>query len=255
MIFYYSGCGNSRHIAQQLAQRLNEQLLFIPEIERNGFSQYKIDDDESLGFVFPVYSWAAPTLVSQFVLNTKWDGMPRYVWFACTCGDEMGFTRHLFEQTLRKVGLHLDSCFCFVMPETYLAFPLFHLDTPEKEAAKKTAAQAKLPSVAEQIRTRQKVYDEHIGPFPYIKSYLIRRLFVRYMNDKKYHVNADCTGCGKCAKVCPLKNITPDPSGRPQWNHRCTQCMACYHYCPHNAIHIASYTKGKGQYHYRDSKT
>ena len=255
MIFYYSGCGNSRHIAQQLAHGLGEQLPFIPELTRKGFGRYRLDGNETLGFVFPVYSWAAPTLVEQFILDTKWEGTPRHVWFACTCGDEMGYTRRIFEQTLRKAGLPLHACYCFIMPETYLAFPFFHLDTPERAEAKIKAADAKLPRVTDEIRTHQNTYDEHIGPLPYIKSYLIRPLFTRYMSDKKYHVGTDCTGCGKCAKVCPLKNITPDPTGRPKWNHHCTQCMACYHHCPHNAIHISTYTKGKGQYHYTDSKT
>ena len=35
MIFYFSGTGNSKWIAEQLADRLKEQLIFIPETMRN----------------------------------------------------------------------------------------------------------------------------------------------------------------------------------------------------------------------------
>ena len=123
MIFYYSGCGNSRWIAEQLAVRLDEELVFIPDFLQGGIKEYVIKDGESIGFVFPVYSWAAPQLVERFVLETKWTGKAGYVWFACTCGDEMGFTRRTFARTLERAGLVLDACFHFVMPETYLAFP------------------------------------------------------------------------------------------------------------------------------------
>ena len=36
MIFYFSGCGNSRHVAETLATGLNDTLVFIPEAAREG---------------------------------------------------------------------------------------------------------------------------------------------------------------------------------------------------------------------------
>ncbi len=35
MIFYFSGCGNSKHVAETLAQGLGDTLAFIPEAARN----------------------------------------------------------------------------------------------------------------------------------------------------------------------------------------------------------------------------
>lgn len=254
MIFYFSGCGNSRWVAEQMAAALNEELRFIPDLQREGLKSYDIKEGERIGFVFPVYSWAAPELVERFVLDTCWQGKARYVWFACTCGDEMGFTRKTFAKTLLKAGLTLDACFCFVMPETYLAFPGFHLDTKEKEAQKIAAAREKLPWAIRQVASCTPVCDEHVGPLPFLKSCLIRPAFVRNVSDRKYYCTDDCTGCGKCMKVCPLQNIVMGDDHHPHWQGGCTQCMACYHYCPHNAIHISSYTKGKGQYHFPDTK-
>ena len=31
MILYFSGCGNSKHVAETLAAGLNDTLIFIPE--------------------------------------------------------------------------------------------------------------------------------------------------------------------------------------------------------------------------------
>ncbi|MCF0199319.1 MAG: 4Fe-4S binding protein, partial [Bacteroidaceae bacterium] len=247
MIFYYSGCGNSRWVAEELAAALHEELSFIPDLQRAGMTDYTVGDDEAVGFVFPVYAWAAPKLVEDFVRSVRWQGSPRYVWFACTCGDEMGLTHRSFGKVLAEAGLPLSAAFCLVMPETYLCFPGFHLDTPEKEQRKLQTAREKLPHIAEQVKARAEVMDLHIGPLPRLKSYVIRPLFLLAVTDKKYHTTEACTGCGTCVRVCPLHNIRLTDR-RPQWQGDCTQCMACYHHCPQNAIHFGSLTHDKGQY-------
>lgn len=249
MIFYYSGCGNSRFVAEQIAAGTNEELLFIPDLQREGMSEYAISQGESIGFVFPVYAWGAPKLVEDFVKTVQWKGESAYVWFACTCGDEMGYTHRDFKQTLHEAGLELKGTFCFQMPETYLCFPGFHLDTKENADKKISAVRAKLPSVIEHIKTRAEVVDQILGSTPGLKSNVIRPGFIKFMSDKKYHTTEDCNGCGLCAKKCPLHNIKME-DGHPAWQGHCTQCMACYHYCPKNAIQYGTYTKDKGQYHF-----
>lgn len=247
MIFYYSGCGNSRWVAEQLAAQLGEELRFIPDQQREGVKEYAIAEGESLGFVFPIYSWAAPQLVTEFVEQVKWQGKASYVWMACTCGDEMGMTHKTFAKTLRGVGLDLQAVFCFQMPNTYLCFPGFHLDNKELEAEKLDKAEKKMPEVVQSIRDKRQVEDIIVGSLPRLKSYVIKPGFVRFVSDKKYRITEDCIGCGLCAKVCPLHNIEM-VEGHPHWQGHCTQCMACYHHCPKNAVQYASYTKGKGQY-------
>jgi len=251
MIYYYSGCGNSRFIAEQLAEGLGQETAFIPEFQRQmGENGMDVDvDGQSVGFVFPIYAWAAPHLVEDFVLSVRWAGKPSYVWFACTCGDEMGMTHKTFAQTLLKAGLVLDAAYCFQMPETYLCFPGFKLDTEEGAKRKIDAAREKLPTVIESIKAERKVMDLIIGSMPRLKSYWIAAGFNKVVSDEKYHVLDSCISCGKCEKVCPLHNIKM-VDGRPQWQGGCTQCMACYQYCPTNAIRYATYTDGKGQYHF-----
>jgi len=57
MIFFFSGCGNSRFIAESIAQTINEPLVFIPEAERGNRFEYTLAEGERVGFVFPIYSW------------------------------------------------------------------------------------------------------------------------------------------------------------------------------------------------------
>ncbi|MBR2290977.1 MAG: EFR1 family ferrodoxin [Prevotella sp.] len=72
------------------------------------------------------------------------------------------------------------------------------------------------------------------------------------ITDKKFMVDEDvCIKCGKCAKVCPVDNITGTP---PEWQHngRCTSCLACYHYCPVHAINYGERTRKRGQYYFKN---
>lgn len=250
MIFYYSGCGNSRWAAQELAAALHEELRFIPDLQREGFNSYTPREGESLGFVFPIYAWAAPKLVEDFVQQVRWEGKPAYTYYLCTCGDETGKTRQSFGRVLESVGLQLDACYYLQMPETYLFFPGFHLDTPEGEQRKIKAAREKLTGIIEHIKQQQAVVDELPGSLAWLKSGLIRKGFVNHMTDKKFHVTDACNGCGTCVDVCPLQNIQLTDM-KPQWQGHCTQCAACYNHCPQNAIHFANYTVGKGQYYFK----
>ena len=69
MIFYYSGCGNSRFIAKSIAEAMNDSLVFIPEAQREGKFEYTLAENEMIGFVYPIYSWRPPHLVEEFVYD------------------------------------------------------------------------------------------------------------------------------------------------------------------------------------------
>ena len=104
MIFYFSGCGNSKHVAETLATQLNDTLVFIPEAMRENRYDYTLSEGEMLGFVFPIYSWAPPQLVLDFVKKMSLIGKPEYVYFACTCGDNCGHTEKVFRKDLQEKG-------------------------------------------------------------------------------------------------------------------------------------------------------
>ena len=252
MLFYFSGCGNSRHAAEVLAQGLNDSLVFIPEAAREGQYDYALAEDERLGFVFPVYSWAPPRLVLDFVRQLQLASKPNYVYFACTCGDECGQTEKIFRQALSEKGWELSACFSLTMPETYVGMAGFKLDTAEKAKQKITETDAKLDRNIPRLANREHFSEITIGRFAWLKSGLINKSFNKYaLNASKYHSTENCIGCGKCVNVCPLKNITLE-NNRPVWDDHCTMCMACYHHCPVNAIQYGKATVGKGQYYYNN---
>ena len=251
MIFYYSGCGNSRFIAQSIANALNESLVFIPEAQRGNFFEYELKEGEIVGFVYPIYSWRPPRLVEDFVGKLRFNGVPSYVWTAVTCGDNVGETENIFRKELETIGLRLDAAFCFTMPNTYVNMAGMSVDTEELANLKIEKSKQKLPEVIKSISEHKMVSDMIKGALPRFKSNIIgKKLFYRWVSDKPFLSTDECISCGTCVKVCPLRNITLE-NGRPHWNGNCTTCDACYHHCPKNAIQYGRKTRGKGQYYFK----
>ena len=250
MIFYFSGCGNSRHVAETIAAGLNDTLTFIPEAARKSLYDYDIAEGERLGFVFPVYSWAPPKLVLDFVEKLQME-KPRYIYFVCTMGDECGFTEKIFRKAIEQKGWSLSACFSVQMPETYIGMPGFKLDTPENAQRKIDNANDLLKRNIPRLINKESFSEIIVGSLAWLKTYLVNPGFNRFAtDDSKYHVTEACIHCGKCVETCPLKNITLE-NGRPKWQGNCTMCMGCYHHCPVNAIQYGKATVGKGQYVFR----
>ena len=71
--------------------------------------------------------------------------------------------------------------------------------------------------------------------------------------DENFFVDDNCTSCGICEKVCPVNNISL-VEGKPQWQHRCQQCLACIQFCPEEAIQYGAKTAKRQRYHQPDIK-
>ena len=250
MIFYFSGCGNSKHVAETIAAGRNDTLTFIPEAAREGQYDYTLAEGERLGFVFPIYSWAPPRLVLDFVKKLQLKAKPDYLYFACTCGDNCGLTEKVFRNAVEEKGWSLSACFSVQMPETYIGMAGFKLDTPENAKLKIDRANDLLKRNITRLINKEQFSEMVVGSLAWLKTYLVNPGFNRSAtDDSKYHVTEACIHCGKCVEACPLKNITLE-EGRPKWHGHCTMCMGCYHHCPVNAIQYGKATVGKGQYYF-----
>ena len=257
MLFYFSGCGNSKHVAETIAAGLNDKLVFIPEAAREDRYEYELAEGECLGFVFPIYAWGPPKLVMDFVKKVivkvpeSVEGpSKRYVYFACTCGDECGLAEDIFRKALEQKGWNLNACFSVQMPETYIGMPGFKLDTDENAQRKIAAADKLTIDCILRLQNKESFSKMTKGGAAWFKSRLINPGFSKMAaNDKKYRVTEACIHCGKCVEACPLKNVTLE-DGSPKWNGNCTMCMGCYHHCPVNAIQYGNATVGKGQYYF-----
>ena len=258
MIFYFSGTGNTRWAAQQMAAATAERLLFIPE-ELKGACHYTLEEGERIGFCFPVHGWQPPRIVREFiekvVLTTRGEPLTaHYAYVLCTCGDSCGQAVTMLAEELAAKGISLKSSQSLVMPESYVCLPFMYTDSPERERQKKERAETVLQEYVKVVKERREgYYSLKMGAAPWTLSHVIGAYFNRFMiTDRKFTVDADvCRHCGRCAKECPVGNIEFD--GLPTWKHdsSCTCCLSCYHHCPVHAINYGSVTRKRGQYYYK----
>ncbi len=253
MIFYFSGTGNTKWAAEQIAAATGEKLIFIPDV-MSGECHFCVEASERVGFCFPVHGWRPPFIVRDFIRNLRLDNIQgHYCYALATCGDDVGLTFEYLNKDLTTIGLHADSVFSFIMPESYVGFPFMDVDKMFKRDAKKEDGAKTLQNYIQDIVERKKgirkVNESH---WPLINSKVIGPYFINKMiSDKPFRVEESlCVKCGICADVCPVGNVKGGLGETPQWQHNglCTTCFACYHHCPHHAIEFGNKTKNKGQY-------
>ena len=88
MIFCFSGTGNSRYIAQRIAEALQEPMIDLnARIKANDTTT--VDTGSDVIMVTPTYAWRIPKIVSEWMEKTKWTGAKR-IWFVMDCGSEIG---------------------------------------------------------------------------------------------------------------------------------------------------------------------
>ena len=124
MIFYFSGTGNSKWIANQLSKEQKEDLVFIPDALRSGVLEFCLKEEETIGFVFPIYSWAPPEIVLSFIQKLSLKGYRgQYLFFVCSCGDDTGLTQQVLTKAFRHKGWECHAGFSVTMPNNYVLLP------------------------------------------------------------------------------------------------------------------------------------
>lgn len=256
MIFYYSATGNTRYAAQYLREKLSGQVVNIIGNRPEEINIDGIKENDTIGFMFPIYSWGIPKVMSDFIEKIT-ARVPKnlYIWCVCTCGDEAGTAMKTLNNKIGRMrGRGADAMFSLIMPNTYVLLPGFNVDNKDIEDRKLSQAPEVLDRIAYVIKSRRsEIYEVKEGSFPALRS-LVFPLFEKWgVNPRKWKVSSACISCGKCANVCPASNIKmiKEPTHTfPQWGNICYSCCACFHICPVKAISYGKITKNKSQYFY-----
>lgn len=248
MVLYFTGTGNSRHIAERIAHALNDTLISLNDRIKSG-DITPIAVNGRLVLVMPTYAWRIPRIVRDHLLRTELRGA-RETWFVMDCGSEIGNAAKYNRALCREKGLVYMGTAQIVMPENYIAM----FNAPQIDEARTVVEQAEpdIAGVIAHLRAGQ--------PFPAPRSNLYDRLmsgpvnpiFYRFfVKSAAFRASDACTGCGQCARSCPLNNIRLR-TGKPVWGKECTHCMACISYCPAKAIEYGKSSIGKPRYHYEE---
>lgn len=245
MILYFTGTGNSRYIAERIAEKLQDELFSINDRIKEG-NTHPVRADERLIFVTPTYAWRIPRILNDWIQKTEFIGA-RQTWFVMDCGAQIGNAAKYNKRLCGQKGLRYMGTAQIIMPENYIA--MFRV--PEAEEAKQIVAKAEpdIDHVAALIAENQAFSIPRNNLYDRVMSGPINAIFYPFcVRSNAFRVSNDCIGCGKCAKLCPLNNISIE-NGKPVWGKECTHCMACICYCPANAIEYGKKSIGKPRYH------
>ena len=248
MVLYFTGTGNSRHIAERIAHALNDTLISLNDRIKSG-DITSLAVNGRLVLVMPTYAWRIPRIVRDHLLRTELRGA-RETWFVMDCGSEIGNAAKYNRALCREKGLVYMGTAQIVMPENFIAM----FNAPTVEEARRIVAKAEpfIDRAIAAIRAghmfsppRKKLYDR-------IASSAVNPVFYPlFVKANPFTASDVCIGCGKCEKLCPLNNITLQ-NARPVWGTNCTQCMACICYCPTRAIEYGKKSVGKPRYHFEE---
>lgn len=251
MIIYFTGTGNSRDVATRLATQLKDDDIveLCGDTLRNATIVAKLPCD-TVVWLFPVYSWGVPPVVADFIKRASIggiDGAKHHL--VATCGDDAGLTATQWRKLISRRGWIAASASTVVMPNTYTLMKGFDVDPEALAQQKLEESKNRVIAIAKRISAGATDDDIIKGRFAWIKSKVIYPWFIRFaMNPKPFHAIDCCTGCGLCARRCPLGNITMSDERRPCWGNNCAMCLRCYHICPVAAVQYGKATKGKGRY-------
>ncbi len=244
MIVYFSGTGNSRYCAQLLAAGLGDELMDAFHFIRDGIAA-DCTSTRPWVFVAPTYGWRLPPIFRDFLRAGSFMGS-RAAYFVMTCGSEIGNAGEKNKALCKEKGFEHRGTLEVVMPENYVA--MFPVPDGAAAAAMIRAAQPVLARGMACIRQGQPFPEHKVVLLDRVKTGVMHPLFFTFcVKAKPFYTTAACTGCGKCARSCPLNNIRLK-DGRPVWGDACTHCMACICGCPTEAIEYGRHSRGKPRY-------
>ncbi len=250
-MFYFSGTGNARNVAQWMAaawQSRGREAETI-DIANPGPDAMRIGPDDEIGIASPTHGFNFPPITLRFIFGFPRAANSNRVYILNTRGSVRLFG-------LRIPGLsgvaQLLAAFAFLL-KGYRVSGMRPVDLPSNWIALHPGlCDANIRAIYERGESKIRRFagrlldggrdlralwdlpqDLLIAPLA-LGYYFIGRFFFA----KSFISSNACDACGACVKQCPVQAIKL-VHGRPFWSYRCESCMRCVNLCPKRAIQTA----------------
>lgn len=238
LFIYYTGTYNTLYLCNKLKRNLSNffdviDIISVFDMEEN-FNTARYD------FVFLAYPIYAFNTVKIYykklkkiefskenkIIIVKQSGEPHYL--------NNSSSNEIKRLIKRKTGNKIQGEYHFLLPynihfryEDKFIRSLINYDNKLIEILKSNLEAGR----ERKIKTNALISLNH-------EIFKIQRLGAT-INSFFYKVdNSKCSGCLKCLKMCPVKNIYESKDKKIHFKHHCLMCMRCSFYCPKNAIKI-----------------
>lgn len=233
---YFSGTGNTKFCVEKFCGHIGCSKIFSIE---DGAAVPAISESRDIIFAYPIYYSNMPKIVRDFIERNSALWREKNIYIIATMGlfsgDGSGVSARLFKKFGANIvgGLHVKMPDC-IGDVKALKKPY------EKNLETVKAAVQKINNAAEDYKNKKPT---QVGlNFMYHMAGLLGQRLYFYSKTKNYTDSSNikrsvCTGCGKCEKLCPMKNIRIS-EGKAVSGNMCTLCYRCFSSCPQKAITI-----------------
>lgn len=223
-LLYFSSTGNSLYVAK----RIGGELRSIPVCMKK--EEYDFSDSE-VGIIFPIYGLCIPPFIEVYLkkINVEAD----YFFAVATYGFFPGAVCGQLSRLCTKNGRGFDYINRIKMAENCITF-----SDMAKQQGDSDKQQKAIEELLSDIGSRKR--------FVRGDSFFKRIMTANHIKDYEYPtgvgitdkliITDKCSGCGTCAKVCPMENIRLE-NGKPVFGTTCVSCGGCIQNCPGNALH------------------
>ena len=223
VVFYFSGTGNSKYIAELFCSNM-ETVCY--SIEEDIDFVKLIDSEQTIAFCYPIYFSRVPRIMREFVIKYMDLLKDKKMIIFCTqlvlSGDGARAFVALFPQG------HVEVIYAehFFMPNNVTNFLVLPEMLISERRIRKAIEEAgkKMKIVCRNINNgiiKKRGFNIISRAMGLIQAPLMLPVERKANNSVK--INSDCTNCGICVVYCPMNNLNCE-NGVIMHNHNCTLC-------------------------------
>ena len=236
---YFSATGNTARAVRLVGGQLEKAGHGVAYFPVKGDSAPPSDIPGLTVVAFPIWSWAAPHFVLNYVRRLPRAKEARAAVLS-TCG---GFGAQGVEEVvrlLRRRGYRVVCSGEATYPDNWT----LAMSPPAGEEMNKQleTGAALVRKFADDLLSGSPTlfhcaFGHKVWSWPIA---MLFRLFGRRVMGKAFAADAQCTSCGLCAKACPAGAIRMEGSpALPRWNSGCAACFRCINLCPARSIQVS----------------
>ena len=251
VIHFMSGTGNSFRAGTWMEKIAAQKGIpsRLDQISRH-YEESELEDESKnlLGVVFPTHGFTAPWQVIRYSLHLPHGNGKHAFVVATRAGTRIasipfpgfeGTASYLIALILILKGYIVLGVMGLDMPSNWMSLHWgLNLENSRFIISRaRVKTDFFINSVLEGKRVYRGIIFLILGLIlsPISLGYLV---IGRFFLSKLFFASGNCTGCGLCAKSCPVQAIrmVGSKKSRPYWTFACESCMRCMGYCPNKAV-------------------